>query len=439
VINNQPADLTELPESDRHLSGSFLGSLLFGTSKTPISEIVIIGAMIDGPIAPPSFFLDSASARTVPSSVTLYRCVFSEKVSLDGVQFGNGLDLAYSHFLGGLNLSNIHVEGSVKMFGIEVQDTKGTLFPIILTGASISGDLSIGVPVAARIDATDLTAKTFSIIVPPTGLDELSLSGISVAGFLDIESAHSGARNAGTDSIIRKKIDLSSASVGLFKVSLPRCPGNENEESLCWPAKIYARGFVFHAIAVEEHSDKSTASHIQADLNLEFLNKANFSESAFTAYEQLLRTGGRVTDADSVYAAMHMKLRSDLWQSSAGQGIMRLIPAFHNVLDFSQNLFLGYGRSAIPPLLWSLSLIIVGARVFRKQELMETHGKEASPSFSALWYSLELFLPVVDLGLAKHWRPRRTNSVLVGYWRAHQLAGWILIPVALAAITGALK
>lgn len=69
---------------------------------------------------------------------------------------------------------------------------------------------------------------------------------------------------------------------------------------------------------------------------------------------------------------------------------------------------------------------------------MEAIG-EHPPRFSAFWYSLELFLPVVDLGVAKSWRPSQQSFPLLTYARIHQLAGWILNPVALAAITGAFK
>jgi len=72
---------------------------------------------------------------------------------------------------------------------------------------------------------------------------------------------------------------------------------------------------------------------------------------------------------------------------------------------------------------------------------MQSVAKDgAEPAtYSRFWYSLELFLPVVDLGVAKSWRPKNENRHLLAYARIHQLAGWVLIPVALAALTGARK
>jgi hypothetical protein len=110
----------------------------------------------------------------------------------------------------------------------------------------------------------------------------------------------------------------------------------------------------------------------------------------------------------------------------------------YNAIDLAQNVFLGYGRSALQPLVWSLAFVVFGTVVFWNEKRMEACAKEP-PRYSAFWYSLELFLPVVDLGVAKSWRPSQSSFPLLTYARVHQLAGWILIPVALAALTGAFK
>jgi len=71
---------------------------------------------------------------------------------------------------------------------------------------------------------------------------------------------------------------------------------------------------------------------------------------------------------------------------------------------------------------------------------MEAHDEYGSPpEYSPVWYSIELFLPVVDLGVAKSWRPSAKKRRLATYARFHQLSGWVLVPVALAALTGLAK
>jgi hypothetical protein len=103
-----------------------------------------------------------------------------------------------------------------------------------------------------------------------------------------------------------------------------------------------------------------------------------------------------------------------------------------------QRVFLGYAQLASPLFLWSLAFMTFGAVVFRNAGRKEATA-EHLPRFSAFWYSLGLFLPVVDLGVAKNWRPSQKSFPLLTYARIHQLAGWILIPVTRAALTGAFK
>jgi hypothetical protein len=141
--------------------------------------------------------------------------------------------------------------------------------------------------------------------------------------------------------------------------------------------------------------------------------------------------------ADDVQLAMHAHKRKARWQEAAGF-VGDLGAAVFIAIDVAQLVFLGYGQSALPPPLWALAFVLLGTVLFRNEERMEVVG-DHPPRFSPFWYSLELFLPVVDLGVAKSWRPSRKSVPLLTYARMHQLAGWILIPVALATLTGAFK
>ena len=62
-------------------------------------------------------------------------------------------------------------------------------------------------------------------------------------------------------------------------------------------------------------------------------------------------------------------------------------------------------------------------------------GKRYNP----LWYSLDLFLPFIDLQAAGVWMPRQDSWLRRHYARVHTILGWVLIPIGLAAITGIIK
>ena len=57
--------------------------------------------------------------------------------------------------------------------------------------------------------------------------------------------------------------------------------------------------------------------------------------------------------------------------------------------------------------------------------------------FNRASYSLDLFLPVVNLHIDENWRP-------VGLWREiyavfHSMVGWVLVPLLLASLAGIVR
>ena len=83
--------------------------------------------------------------------------------------------------------------------------------------------------------------------------------------------------------------------------------------------------------------------------------------------------------------------------------------------------------------------VAAGSWIFRREADMETIRAGEGGAYSGFWYSLEMFLPIIDLGVAKGWRPRKIPPWRLWYARIHQLAGWILIPVAIGTLTGSFK
>ena len=55
--------------------------------------------------------------------------------------------------------------------------------------------------------------------------------------------------------------------------------------------------------------------------------------------------------------------------------------------------------------------------------------------YRGFWYSLDLFLPVVDFGDEKVWTPKEDRPKSVFYRRIHMILGHILVPLGLAALT----
>jgi hypothetical protein len=171
-----------------------------------------------------------------------------------------------------------------------------------------------------------------------------------------------------------------------------------------------------------------------ATTSLEMLNHSQYSESAYDALEKLFASGGDPM-ADEVFVDGRESKR---WSEVSWR---RPLSYFTFCVDLFQEYVLGYGRMARWPMIWSVITILIGCFLFRynvkspRMERTPETADDASP-FSAFWYSFELFVPVIDIGVAKKWRPATTNTALTNYAHLHQILGWILVPVIAVALTG---
>jgi hypothetical protein len=124
---------------------------------------------------------------------------------------------------------------------------------------------------------------------------------------------------------------------------------------------------------------------------------------------------------------------------------------------------IGYGFRPLRALWWIFGFMLLGAVLFgagyRMQIMTPTEAEayqhfaetgEAPPHyppFNALIYSLENFLPVVELHQGEYWRPnplhqrsrRLEANLLRWYLWLHILAGWTLTPLLFAGLSGLIR
>ena len=105
----------------------------------------------------------------------------------------------------------------------------------------------------------------------------------------------------------------------------------------------------------------------------------------------------------------------------------------------SDHVLVGYGRSPERALFWSTSVVLLGMVVFRPHRMEPRTTNLKADHYSALWYSIDLFLPLIKLQDAELWKPR-DEARFARFWsRFHTMLGWALIPIAVAAWTGMLE
>jgi hypothetical protein len=242
-------------------------------------------------------------------------------------------------------------------------------------------------------------------------------------------------------------INLSSANVGSFR-----------DDPMSWPFtnNLFLDGFSYDKIY----------NLTNLDIRLAWLRHQPTNQFFPQTYEQLasvLKKNGQEGEAVSVLIAKNEDFASFLrWYSPS-----RL---WYNGFGW----LIGYGYKTWQAIVPSLLFIFFGAMLFsfgHRHNLIlpsdedaysfDTKGKlqfkkkyEDYPLFNPFIYSLEVFVPLVNLGIDEFWRPaanrdfkfkfgRKTRtisgSVLRLYWWLHIMSGWVLTTLWVAGLTGLAK
>ncbi len=224
-----------------------------------------------------------------------------------------------------------------------------------------------------------------------------------------------------------------------------------------WPAEgnLDVDGFVYAAII----GGPATAGE---RLQWLALQPAGYRPRPYRQLAQVLREEGRDEGAVDVLIAQRVAQRR-FGHMSVGESLWNVI------LEAT----IGYGYRPLRALWWIAGFVILGAilfgagyrmRVITPTEIEAYRAFAESgdtpphyPPFNALVYSLENFLPVVDLYQGTFWRPNirhhatrahrsdsadsgvLTATILRWYLWVHILAGWILTPLLFAGLSGLIR
>ena len=173
---------------------------------------------------------------------------------------------------------------------------------------------------------------------------------------------------------------------------------------------------------------------------LELLKGADYDPQVYTNLENILRTTGQIEKADNVGMARKSEERSRLKWSDASFWWSLLLW-----------LFVGDGYHPGWALAWSVGIILLGAALFQKRCMVAREAdaeKQGATSdhdygpkyrYSPIWYSLDLFVPAINLEAAEFWVPARDQRFLLFWMRIQRILGWIIIPIGLLAISGIAK
>jgi hypothetical protein len=197
-------------------------------------------------------------------------------------------------------------------------------------------------------------------------------------------------------------------------------------DEVSWPksaASFRLDGMTYQAI-------RMGSERVLGQKLLELANRSAYSVQVYSNLMAFFRRQGYSEWADEVLVAQKRRERAEIltWNSAGWWWNLFL------------DLFVLYGLSPARVFLWSALFVVIGCLVFRRQEDMEPQrGEVASGDYNAFWYSLDLFLPYIDLRTASAWAPKPERRFARHYMRVHTLLGWLVIPIGLLALTGIIK
>lgn len=231
------------------------------------------------------------------------------------------------------------------------------------------------------------------------------------------------------------------------------------DDNNCWPenGKLFIDGLVYDGFSDNTITDfKTRIKWLHLQPTILFLPQP---------YEQLAsvyRKNGRDKDARRVLIE---KNKDKVWLSQ-----MAVFERFrHRFLGY----FIDYGYQPWKAIWWALGIVALGCALFGigyrigiispKQEMTYVSDKsirghismENYPKFNSLIYSLDMFVPLIDLHMANYWLPNAnkkgqwcisekiklsvSGNILRTYLWIHIISGWIITTLFIVGLTGLIK
>jgi hypothetical protein len=404
------------------------------------------------------------SYANVRRPLTLIRCAIP-----DGVDFSNAslAGIEFRHCATGPIVGDSsHIDGDLALHF-------GHYGPLSIFRANIRGDFDCsGADFTGGSAADTISAQESSIGGDATFAQDFTTDGVvymrlaRVGRSMSFNHAHFvGLGDSGLDAeraviagglywvdishTAQTMLDLENASVAsLF----------DNRASWPAPGKLNLDGFTYSEFGGDSPADAPER------LKWLSLQPAGYRPQPYIELAKALKQTGRTEGEIEVLIAQRIAQRRDGHLTFAAR-------AWNLLLEDT----IGYGYRPLRALWWIAAFVLFGSMLFAygyRAGMMAPSEPEAYqafasggratvhyPQFNAFVYSLENFLPVVDLHMGNYWRPNVRERVVAdpksGEWTTkdagyggrllrwylwfHILAGWTLTPLMFAGLSGLIR
>lgn len=314
----------------------------------------------------------------ITGDIVVSRSKFEKRVDFSTMKVSNWVRITETAFSDRLYMNDARFL-HVNIQGSKDWDTKGfASFPLDLSRTEIKGELSLRHVTLRQMIASALR------VAGPTTFEDLIIED-------ELNLDHSGF-----------------STISMLKVTWPK-----SKDAL----RLNGMTYQFISAGTEEDSWKRL---------LEMVKGSIYDANVYTNLESFFRRQGYAKRADKVFVEHK---RAERKRSQNIRWVWSVL------LEY----LVWHGRKPELALFWSLVIIFAGSFVFNR-EGMEPKNPGATPfRYNASWYSLDLFLPIVDLGVANNWVPMKDRWFARNYIYFHKILGALMIPLGLAAVTGIIK
>jgi hypothetical protein len=289
----------------------------------------------------------------------------AEDMTADGAKFNSvGSHGAPDMYNCGVDLKDIQVDGTLSLKGAGVAGVA------TLSNARIGKNIELGGATFARKQTTivdedfpDLNGYTLQCVDMDIG-GSFELQTATIWGNATFNSSHIGRRFA----ISPANFKGSDISFGDVTVA--------NELDL--GDSVFPTGCQYHIDGLKYDSISNSHNNEDKDKLLSFVDKANFSEGAFSSLEKYFGDLGRADMANETYFRLRRRELSQLPWTCSG-----LLARVGNIFLW---FFVGYGRYPIWAVLYSVLIVSFGTWVFWYQDNMTgKRDDDREVSYSAFW------------------------------------------------------
>ena len=226
------------------------------------------------------------------------------------------------------------------------------------------------------------------------------------------------------------------------------------KNSLPSPGNLEINGFVYEALQLEDESLEKISERYLKWLRLQ--SKSSFASQPYEQLAKVLRSTGNSDEAMRVL----IEKEKDLLQ----YGNLNWFSKFwKRVLGIT----ITYGYQPQKAFLFALGIVVLNSFIFKSgyqaglitptekdcQSPISQQQKYCSnyPEFNPFIYSLDIFLPIIDLRLKNYWLPNanvgvkdkflhiKSGAWLRYYLMLHIISGWVLTTLWVAGFSGIVR